>query len=257
MTKTHILTLCALIAFASLAALGVIPPEVVGAVPAAGFMFGTVFTENNRVSDWLKWEEDQRYSREAITLLSGQNLKSGAILGRQLIGATASAAAFAGNSGNGAMGAITVTGDARRGVYKLVIIEPGTNAGTFEVEDPDGKIIGRGTVAVAFSAGGLAFTLADATDFISGDGFDITVVAGAFKYLEHDPAGTDGSEKPAGILLFDTNATSADTACVAVTRQAIVAAGSLVWKSGATADQKAAALLTLEKNFQIVNRTQV
>jgi hypothetical protein len=36
--------------------------------------------------------------------------------------------------------------------------------------------IGNGDVAVAFSAGGLAFTLADgATDFASGDQFTITV----------------------------------------------------------------------------------
>jgi hypothetical protein len=86
------------------------------------------------------------------------------------------ATAFAGNTGNGAMGAITATTGAKPGNYSLVIIEPAANAGTFQVEDPDGVFVGRGTVGVAFSAGGLAFTLADgATDFVAGDGFTIAV----------------------------------------------------------------------------------
>ncbi len=221
-----------------------------------GVAFGTLYSENLQVSDWLKWEEDQRFSREAITVLSGQNLKSGTILGKTLVGATAAAAAFAGNTGTGAMGAITVTGDAKRGLYKLVIIEPGTDAGKFTVEDPDGNIIGTGVVASAFSAGGLAFTLADATDFVSGDGFNITVVGGAYKYAGFDPAATNGVERAAGILFMDVDATSADTAGVAIVRQAIVGNTQITWANTATADQKSAALATLAA-AGIVARTQV
>lgn len=90
---------------------------------------------------------------------------------------TATSAAWATNTGNGVMGAITVSAGAKIGVYKLAVIEPGANVGTFIVEDPDGMIVSvKGTVASAFSGGGLAFTLADGgTDFVSGDGFDITV----------------------------------------------------------------------------------
>ena len=41
---------------------------------------------------------------------------------------------------------------------------------------PDGSELGTGTVGVEFDEGGLTFTLSDgATDFIVGDGFDITV----------------------------------------------------------------------------------
>jgi hypothetical protein len=81
------------------------------------------------------------------------------------------------NTGDGVMGAITVTARTRTGRYKLRFIEPAANAGRFVVEDPSGVIIGTGTVAVAFSAGGLAFTLADgATDFVAGDGFFIDVL---------------------------------------------------------------------------------
>lgn len=99
----------------------------------------------------------------------------GVIVGATFAG-TASSAAGSGNTGNGVMGAITVSAGAKKGVYQLVIIEPGANAGVFEVRDPEGVFIDNGTVGVAYSAGGLAFTLADgATDFLSGDSFAITV----------------------------------------------------------------------------------
>lgn len=93
-------------------------------------------------------------------------------------GAATSAAKTGGNTGNGTMGSVTVSSGAKLGVYELRIITAVTNGGTFKVTDPTGVIIGTGQVASAFSAGGLAFTLADgATDFIVGDGFDITVTA--------------------------------------------------------------------------------
>jgi hypothetical protein len=94
---------------------------------------------------------------------------------------TAEAAALGTNTGNGAMGAITVSAGAKPGRYTLTFIEPGSNVGTFIVLDPDGIQIGDGVVAAAFSAGGLAFTLADgATDFVSGDSFAITVSGNPF-----------------------------------------------------------------------------
>jgi hypothetical protein len=99
----------------------------------------------------------------------------GVILGAAFA-ATGASAAGSGNTGNGTMGAITVTAGAKQGVYTLEIVEPAANAGAFVVRDPDGILVDNGTVAVAFSAGGLAFTLADgATDFVAGDTFAITV----------------------------------------------------------------------------------
>lgn len=119
-----------------------------------------------------------------------------------IAGAGAVAAAFASNTGNGAMGAVTLSAGAKPGAYKLTIIEPATNLGTFIVEDPDGLFVGRGVVASAFSAGGLAFTLADgSTDFVAGDGFTITVGAGSGFYVEYDDAsGVNGSDGAAAVL---------------------------------------------------------
>ena len=88
----------------------------------------------------------------------------------------------------------------------MACIEPGTDAGKFSVEDPDGILIGVATVAVAFSAH-LTFTIADgATDFVAGDSFTITVAAGSGKVKQIDFAATDGSNAPCGLLYVDTTA---------------------------------------------------
>lgn len=99
----------------------------------------------------------------------------GVILGGTFA-ATGASAVGSGNTGNGAMGAITVSAGAKQGVYTLEITGAAANAGAFRVSDPDGVFVDDGDVAAAFSAGGLAFTLADgATDFVVGDSFAITV----------------------------------------------------------------------------------
>ena len=87
----------------------------------------------------------------------------------------ATAHAFAGNTGSGAMGTITVSSNAKVGNYVLRINALEGNKGHFTVLYPDGSFCAEGNVGSAFSAGGLSFTLADATDYIIGDGFYITV----------------------------------------------------------------------------------
>jgi hypothetical protein len=119
------------------------------------------------------------------------------------------------------------------------------------VEDPQGREIGHGNVAAAFSAGGLAFTLADGgTDFLAGDSFKITVAAGT-KYGPFDPAATDGREVAVAILFDDCDATAADTSAVAHTRTCEVASSKLTWAASATTNQKAAALAQLATQMVI------
>jgi hypothetical protein len=38
-------------------------------------------TESNYLGDWLKFEEDNLYSRDQVTVASGQNLKTGTVVG--------------------------------------------------------------------------------------------------------------------------------------------------------------------------------
>lgn len=198
----------------------------------------TTFTEDYPAGSAIASEANGTRSRESVTILSGQNLKANAVLGKVTVG-TASAAAAAGNTGDGAMGAITVGAGAKPGVYKLTILEPGTNVGAFMVEDPDGINVGNGDVATAFSGGGLSFTLADgATDFAAGDQFSITVAAGSGKYKEWNPSNTDGSQTAVAVLYAAVDASSADKAGVAIVRDAEMIEDALVWFSGASAGNK-------------------
>lgn len=199
-------------------------------------------TESVHAGEYILRELDDQFCRETGTLISGQNLVAGTVLGKITTGTTATATAYTGNTGNGTMGTITVSAGAKPGNYKLTIAEPGTNVGNFTVEDPDGLFVGQGDVATAFSAGGLAFTLADgSTDFVAGDGFTIAVAAGSGKWTQFDQDAADGSQIAAGILYAAVDATSADTAAVVTVRGTVVKSDALTWPSDIESGEQTAA----------------
>ena len=132
------------------------------------------------------------------------------------------------------------------GDWTVVIIEPGTNAGKFEVRKPDGTLDGTGTVAVAYN-GGINFTLADATDFVAGDYITVNVAyaAGNMRYVMHDPEATDGSQVAAGILWRPVTTGVGETAQAVVTkRDAEIWSDRLEWDDQ-NDNEKAAALADL------------
>lgn len=197
------------------------------------------------------------YHVDAVTLKSGQNLSAGAALGAIPAGTSASAAKSGGNTGNGTfvLDATTpILPRAIEGVYTLRCITAVTNGGVFRLEGPHGTVLGDytitpgagGTVTISEHIKGV---LTDgATDFIVGDGFDVTVSALTAKQVEYNPAGTDGSHIISGLLFKNTNATSADTATTALARgPATVNSNDIVWKSGMTTAQKTAARAELMK----------
>lgn len=206
----------------------------------------TILSEGKYAAEFMVSEASGTRSRERITVLSGQTLVAGAVLGKVTVGA-ATVAAFAGNASNtGTIASVTLSAGAKPGAYKVVIIEPAANAGKFTVEDPDGITIGTGTVAVEFAGGGLTFTVADgATDFSAGEGFTITVAAGSGKYRAYDPANTDGSQTAVAVLFDAVDAAAADRPSVAIVRDAEVNASELSWFTDANANQKAAGIAQL------------
>lgn len=206
-------------------------------------MDATFTSTNSPTPDALLAGEMPRVQM-AGTLLSGENLTRGAVVGKITVGA-GSAAAAAGNTGNGTISAITIGANAKAGVYKAVCIEPAANAGVWVVEDPDGVIIGRASVGVAF-AGAVGFTISDgATDFVSGDTFDITVAAGSGKYKRAVAAATDGSQRPIGILVEDANATGGDKS-ISVYRTGEFNEAALNFGAGHDANSVRAALEALQ-----------
>lgn len=183
----------------------------------------TILTESVRAGEFIIAEGNGSISREAIVIAAAAGaLAAGTLLGKITKGA-ATPAAVAGNTGNGTIASATVGANSLAGVYRAVCIEPATDAGKFEVENPAGVIIGVATVGVAFSAGGIGFTIADgSTDFASGDSFTITVAAGSGKYVAYDNTATDGSEVAAGILYAPVEDLATDQPAVAIARHAEV-----------------------------------
>lgn len=201
-------------------------------------------TETNHAGEYILREANGSRSREEVTILSGEVLKAGHVLGVVAIGG-ATPAAVAGNTGDGTMGTVTV-GAAKAGVYRVTFIEPATDLGRFIVEDPDGVNVGAGVVGTAFTGGGLSFTIADgATDFVSGDAFTITIAAGSGKYKEYDPTNTDGSQVAVAVLYDAVDATLGDLPGVITARDAEVVAAMLSWFSGASGGQIATGVAEL------------
>lgn len=207
--------------------------------------------ESNILSDVILSEHPaNKYSRDAVTLISGQNLAIGAVLGKITIGAATSAVKSGGNTGNGTltMDATTpILANAQPGVYTVRVITASANAFTARVTAPDGDVLGDVSVSGAGGSGTFSnqikFAIVDgATDFIVGDGFDVTIAAGSGKVTAVNFAAIDGSAVAFGVLGEAVDASLADVSTFAIVREAIVKTSGLVWPSGASAGQKAAAL---------------
>jgi hypothetical protein len=203
----------------------------------------TPIVENFHALGFMVSEARGHLSRDQITVLSGQTLLAGTVLGRENVGATGTAAALGTNTGNGTFGTITVGTAALTGGYTVEF----DAATLYVVSDPNGSEVGHGTTGAAFSAGGLGFTItAGGTAFVAGDSFTVTVVQGTLKYGAFDPTASAGFQTAVGILAYDCNASAADKIATAVTRECEVNSSELVWGANVTtAPQKTIALASL------------
>jgi hypothetical protein len=168
-----------------------------------------IATEPKRLSGLAKYEFEPSvgFCRKVITLnlASETELSAFTVLGKTYINGAGAAVADSGNTGDGLMGAITVADGTTPDLYTLTVISESSDAGGFEVRNSSGALIGTGTVAAAFSGGGLSFTLADgAEDFDTGDKFYITVTADE-DYVPAVQTATDGSQNAAAIFIGTPN----------------------------------------------------
>lgn len=114
-------------------------------------------------------------SRDEVVIGASQSIVVGQILSKASVPAnvTAAATAGAGNTGNGTLALASPATDASAigGDYRVEF----TAATTFNVRDPNGKIVGKGATGSAFATG-VKFTItAGGTAFVSGDFFTINV----------------------------------------------------------------------------------
>lgn len=101
----------------------------------------------------------------------------------------------------------------------------------------------------------------ESVTLITGQNLTLGAVLGKItasgKYTAVAPSASDGSQTAAAVLLADVDATSADKKAVILARgPAVVAADFLVWPSGATTNQKAAATAQLAA-LGIIARTAI
>lgn len=191
------------------------------------------------------------YHVEKGTVLSGENLVAGAVVGDVPGGTSSSAAKTGGNTGTGTcvLDATTpILARAEEGVYTVRF----TTATNMRLEGPDGSVLGDITIG---GANGNSATISEqikavvtqaSTVFVAGDGFDITISDLTAKVAEYDPAATDGSQMVGGILMQDTDASSGDAACTVFRRgPAIVNANDITFKTGLSAAQIATAKAAL------------
>lgn len=182
---------------------------------------------SNRFSNVVKYEFQPSFGfcREAVVVNdAAATISVGAALGRYIASPVGTAGAVVG-TGNGVMGAITLTSnkDMVLGTYTVKITKTVTNAGDFALLDPNGKVVGYGAVGVAFNQAGFAFTLADgATDFVVGDSIPI-VVTGTYKYKLVEATATNGTEVVRAIYIADVVGNSYDTTLVLNTDQTVLA----------------------------------
>lgn len=181
-------------------------------------------------------------SRKTATLNSGQNLLANTIVAQLLVAGAATGVGTPTGTGTITVGAIGSA--AVIGVYKLVCVAAATNAGTFNFYAPNGNLIRQITVGGGAAANDhIVITIADATDFIVGDTFTITVTGGDYEAL--DPAEDDGAQIASGMLFADTDATSADKPCVVLYRDAVFNADEIIWPTGISDANKATAISQL------------
>jgi len=203
------------------------------------------------------------YHVDAITLKTTANLVAGAALGVVETGTPTATAgtpftAGGGTVGGGAVSAVSADAGAMAGLWLVEIVGAAGATAAFKVIRPDGSIDGQGAVGTAYNGtNSINFTIADGTPDYGPNMFvPITVTYGgdetAKKYVEYNPAGTDGSQNLAGFLMKDTDASAADVATTALVRgPAVINSNDITWKTGMTAAQKTAAKAAALANLRI------
>lgn len=163
--------------------------------------------------DKLLAGDAQKAQTKEVVILTGAsiNLARGTVLGKITIGAVpTTGTAAGGNTGTGAMTGVAGKRRTKVGVYTITCQQAIANGGLFKVVNPEGKIIGYANVGAAFVSDELNFSIADATDFVAGDSFTVTVPAGSGKYAIVDKDNIDGTGVAVGILAEAADARSAD-----------------------------------------------
>lgn len=172
-----------------------------------------LYESNSLANDNLVYNPENLVTQN-ITLLSGQNVVRGEVIGKVALSVPTTGTA---GTNTGQVTCTSVAGGTKTklGTYTIVCITTGTNTGTFSVKDPDGLSLPTATLGVAYVNDNINFTLNDVgTDPSLGDSFTIVVAAGSGKYVKAVATAVNGSNQTKNMRIAANaiDATSADAA---------------------------------------------
>jgi len=209
--------------------------------------------ESNNLRDVLVFEQDEagQFSREVVTVASGQTLLLGAVIGKKTK-AIATTGTPVVHTGAGTVTAVTQGPKSKIGTYTIVckqvaVASPVTPA-IFQVTDPDGNALPDAAMG-AYTSDQINFTITQGSPVIAvNDSWTIAVSAGDGQAAAISLVAVDGTADAFGILTEDCDASGGAKQAVAIVKDAVIIAANLVWpviSPAWTSDQKAAALAQL------------
>lgn len=152
-----------------------------------------------------------KYDESAVINFAGADTYAAGTLMGQVLAVAGTAAAGGSNTGTGTISAYAlVTNSEAQKIGNYLFTFTATLAG--DLTDPDGNVLLKGVVltqddATVISAGGITFTITDATTagtaFAADDTFTMPVEAGTFKYAPYATDGIGGLETIQGILTVE------------------------------------------------------
>jgi len=169
-------------------------------------------TQGITLDQIIKNEAGNFFSREDVSVLAGQDLSLGQVLGKITAGSVpTTGTAGAGNSGDGTMTGVTGGRAVKAGTYTMTCIQAVTNGGIFTVADPDGYALPNAIVGTSYTNDQINFDINDGgSDFAVNDTFTVTVPDGGGQVRAINMSGVDGSAKAYGILTEDVDASAPD-----------------------------------------------
>lgn len=133
-------------------------------------------TETTHAGGHILSEPDGNRGRENGTLITGQDLAAGTVLGRiTKVQAAAPIPAIVG-TGTGAMTALSLGPDVQVGAYAITLLATSATA-AFSVVAPDGTVLPNGVVGTAYVSTHASFLISSAGTMTLGDSYALTVTA--------------------------------------------------------------------------------
>lgn len=147
---------------------------------------GASDTEGQYAGEFILSESPGSRSRDAVTVLSGQNLVAGAVVGKVTMAVGKLAIPTVVGTGNGTMSLLTAGPEIEAGNYVVKCTAIATHGGTFSVTTPGGKALPSLTLTAgagnttAYTSRHINFSITDgSTDFAVNDTFTIAAASGA------------------------------------------------------------------------------